>query len=201
MAAIGRHRIPAVFRATVLAIAGGTIVFAQSSCQPRTAAGKFVLRSPEVVDGGPLPKDYTGDGTNSTLPLEWSGVPAGTERFAVIMHHVAPDRTKWYWILYNISPDTASLPRNVTGVGTLGNNSVNGRMEYAPPHSKGPGPKTYVYTVYALSSPVKLDVKPAEVNRDVLLAAMKDKILASAELRVVYSRDVHTVASQSSSNR
>jgi phosphatidylethanolamine-binding protein (PEBP) family uncharacterized protein len=126
---------------------------------------------------------------------------AGTERFAVIMHHVAPDRTKWYWILYNISPDTASLPRNVTGVGTLGNNSVNGRMEYAPPHSKGPGPKTYVYTVYALSSPVKLDVKPAEVTRNVLLAAMKDKILASAELHVVHSRDVQPAVPQSTSDR
>jgi hypothetical protein len=35
---------------------------------------------------------------------------------------------------------------------------------------------------------VKLDVKPADVTRDVLLAAMKDKILASAELSVVYTR-------------
>ena len=81
-----------------------------------------------------------------------------------------------------------SLPKNVRGVGTLGSNSVNGRAEYAPPHSKGPGPKTYVYTVYALSSPVKLDVMPSEVSRDVLLAAMKDSVIATAELRVVYSR-------------
>jgi phosphatidylethanolamine-binding protein (PEBP) family uncharacterized protein len=103
---------------------------------------------------------------------------------------VAPDRTKWYWIIYNIPASTRSLPKNVRDVGTLGNNSVNGRTEYAPPHSKGPGPKTYVYTLYALSSPVKLDVQPADVGRDVLLAAMKDKILASAELHVVYTRDV-----------
>ena len=88
------------------------------------------------------------------------------------------------------STTISNLPKNVRGVGTLGNNSVNGHVGYAPPHSKGPGPKTYVYTLYALSSPVKLDVEPAQVNRDVLLAAMKDKILASAELRVTYSRDV-----------
>jgi phosphatidylethanolamine-binding protein (PEBP) family uncharacterized protein len=62
----------------------------------------LVLRSPEVADGGQLPKDYTGDGTSSTLPLEWSGAPDGTKSFALIMHHVAPDMTKWYWILYNI---------------------------------------------------------------------------------------------------
>lgn len=150
----------------------------------------FALASPAVVDGGELPKDYTGDGEAATLPLEWHGVPRGTQGFAVVMHHVAPDRTKWYWVLYDIPAEVTSLPRNVRGVGTLGTNSVNGRTEYAPPHSKGPGPKTYVYTVYALSAPVKLDVKPEEVTRDALLAAIKDTVLASATLRAVYSRNV-----------
>ncbi len=192
-----RDLIWAMLLVTTVAAAGG-------GCGQQTAvvAGKtFVVRSPEVADGGHLPKDYTGDGTSSTLPLEWSGAPEGTKAFALIMHHVAPDRTKWYWILYNIPADITSLPKNVTGVGILGSNSVNGRVEYAPPHSKGPGPKTYIYTVYALSSPVELDVKPAEVNRDVLLAAMKEKILASAELRVVYSRDVRPPVPQSISDR
>ena len=155
----------------------------------------FVLRSPEVANGGTLPKDYTGDGTSSTLPLEWSNTPADTKSFALIMHHVPPDGGfKWYWVLYNIPADTHSLPKNVKGVGTLGNNSVNRRLEYAPPHSKGPGPKTYIYTVYALSAAPQITVPPSEVNREVLLAAMKNKILASAELSVVYSRPEGTTS-------
>jgi phosphatidylethanolamine-binding protein (PEBP) family uncharacterized protein len=104
------------------------------------------------------------------------------------MHHEAPDQTKWYWILYNIPSETRSLPKNVKGVGTLGNNSVNRRQEYAPPHSKGPGAKTYTYTLYALSTPPQITVPPAEVNRDVLLAAMKDCVLATAQLSVTYTR-------------
>ncbi len=135
-----------------------------------------------------LPRDYTGDGSSATLPLEWKGAPAGTKSFAVIMHHVAPDQTKWYWVLYDIPANVLSLSRNVKGVGTLGNNSVNDRQGYAPPQSKGPGAKAYVYTVYALSAPPQLNVPPAEVSRDVLLAAMKDRILATAVLDVVYSR-------------
>jgi len=158
----------------------------------RAVEGSLKLTSPEVTDGGTLPKDFTGDGSAATLPLEWTGAPEGTKRFALIMHHVAPDMTKWYWILYDIPATTTKLPRNVRNVGTLGNNSVNGRCGYAPPHSKGPGEKTYIYTVYALSSPVKVGVRPSEVTRDVLLAAMRDKILASTELRVVYSRMVPT---------
>jgi len=156
---------------------------------PVTAETGFVLRSSEVADGGQLPKDFTGDGTSSTLPIEWSSVPAGTKSYALIMHHLDPKgKVKWYWVLYNIPADTKSLPKNVKDVGTLGNNSVNGRAEYAPPHSKGPGAKTYVYTLYALSAPVSLDVKPSEVSRDMLLAAMRDRILATAEMKVVYSR-------------
>ena len=148
----------------------------------------FTLRSPEVADGGMLPAEFTGDGAAATLPLEWSAPPEGTKSLAVIMHHVAPDQTKWYWILYNIPAHVRSLPRNVKGVGTLGTNSVNDRQGYAPPQSKGPGPKTYIYTVYALSMAPQLNVPPAQVNRDVLLAAMQDRVLATAELKVVYSR-------------
>jgi phosphatidylethanolamine-binding protein (PEBP) family uncharacterized protein/Spy/CpxP family protein refolding chaperone len=156
---------------------------------PNTAKSAFVLRSPAVADGGQLPIEYTGDGASATLPLEWSGAPASTRSFAVVMHHIDPEgKAKWYWVLYNLPPSTQGLPKNARNVGTLGNNSVNGRTEYAPPRSKGPGAKTYVYTVYALSAPVKLDVPPAQVTREVLLAAMKETVLATAELRVVYTR-------------
>jgi Raf kinase inhibitor-like YbhB/YbcL family protein len=151
--------------------------------------GAFMLTSPAVEDGGMLPVEFTGDGEAATLPLNWTGAPEGTKSFAVIMHHIAPDQIKWYWMLYNLPATTTSLPRNVSReVGTLGNNSVNGKLEYAPPHSKGPGPKIYIYTVYALSAPVSVSVEPEKVNRDVLLDAMEGKILATAELKTVYDR-------------
>ena len=152
------------------------------------ANGGFSLMSPEVSDGGSLPAEFTADGASATLPLTWTNAPAGTTGYAVIMHHEAPDRTKWYWIVYNIPAEIHYLPKNARNVGTLGINSVNARNEYAPPRSKGPGPKTYVYTVYALSSAPKLSVPPTEVDREVLLAAMKDRILGTAKLSVVYSR-------------
>ena len=160
--------------------------------QPAGSA-TFVLRSPEVPDGGNLPREFTGDGSSATLPLEWSGAPAGTTSYALIMHHIDPQGViKWYWTLYNIPAEVRSLPKNVRGVGTLGNNSINGRTEYAPPHSQGPGAKTYICTVYALSSAPRIGVPPARVNREVLLSAMEGKILARAELRVVYTRGEET---------
>jgi len=96
--------------------------------------------------------------------------------------------TKWYWVIYNIPLNTTNLPKNVKGVGILGNNSVNGRAEFAPPHSKGGTPKRYIVTVYALSSPAAFNIAPEKVSRQVLLDAIKGSILDSAELDVVYAR-------------
>jgi phosphatidylethanolamine-binding protein (PEBP) family uncharacterized protein len=103
------------------------------------------------------------------------------------MHHVDVEgKTKWYWILYNIPATTHSLPKDVQGVGVAGT-GFKGRVGYEPPHSKGPGAKTYVISLYALSAPPDVTVPPAEVSYDVIMAAMKGKVLASADLSVVHS--------------
>jgi len=73
-------------------------------------------------------------------------------------------------------------------VGTLGTNRVNGQQAYTPPCSKGPGPKEYIYTVYALSAEPQFTVPAARVDRATLLNAIKDNTLDSTELHVIYSR-------------
>ncbi len=156
---------------------------------PPISSNDFSLTSPTVSEGGLLPAEYTCDGVASTLALSWSRAPSGTKSFAIIMHHEAgPTDIHWYWVVYDIPASVTSLPKNMHGIGTLGTNSVNNRNAYTPPCSKGPGPKTYIYTVYALSGDPKLSVPPLQVNRQVLLDAIQDITLASAELRVTYTR-------------
>lgn len=157
---------------------------ADSSVRPLAS---FVLSSPVVANGGNLPVEFTGDGTGITPPLEWKGAPAGTKSYALVMHHLDPEgKTKWYWILYNIPPNIQSLPKDVHGLGTLGT-GFKGRIGYEPPHSRGPGAKTYVLSLYALSAAPNVTVPPAQVNYEVIMAALKDRILASADLNVVYT--------------
>ena len=154
----------------------------------KPGGASLLLRSPVVEPGGELPVEFTGDGASATLPLEWSGAPSETRSFALIMHHEAPDQIKWYWTLYNIPADLHALPMNVKGIGKQGNNSVTHRAEYAPPQSKGPGAKKYIYTLYALSAPLEVGLSPDRVDRDALLSSMSGLILASSELRVTYTR-------------
>jgi phosphatidylethanolamine-binding protein (PEBP) family uncharacterized protein len=149
-------------------------------------SGKFILASSAVANGGPLSPEYNGDGEGSTLPLEWKGAPAGTKSYALVMDHVAPDGMKCYWTIWDIPSNVTNLPKNAKGVGKLGATWKKDQT-YVAPHSQGPGKKTYTLTVYALSSVPHFDQPQGEVTRDVLLTAIKDLIVDSAELKVTYT--------------
>jgi phosphatidylethanolamine-binding protein (PEBP) family uncharacterized protein len=150
-------------------------------------SGEFKLTSPAVADSGPLPKEYNGDGAGATLPLEWKGAPAGSKSFALVMDHLARGpEMKCYWTMWDIPSSVTSLPKNVQGVGTLGATWKRGAT-FVAPHSQGGGAKTYTLHVYALSKAPQFSQPPGEVTREVLLAAIKDSILDSAELNVIYT--------------
>lgn len=166
--------------------------FVELPDQPRSSDGKFLLTSPVMEDLKEMPVEYTGDGESATLPLDWKGAPSATKSYALIMDHVAPGGDKkWYWTMWDIPADVTSFPKNVKGVGKVGT-GFKGQVGYEPPHSKGPGAKTYVITMYALSSPLAIAQQPTGVNRDVLLAAMQGKVLASSSLRVVHTSNGNT---------
>ena len=149
----------------------------------------FALTSPAVKDGGNLPLEFTGDGESASPPLAWSNLPKGTQSLALIMHHLDPEgKTKIYWLMYDIDPKISSVLKNATTFGKMGMSTVHNRVEYAPPHSKGPGVKKYVLTLFALSAKPDLKDAAPPITSDSLLAAMKGKVLGAADLTVIYTR-------------
>ncbi len=151
------------------------------------------IRSPVMQNGGMLPMTYTCDGDSIPPPIEWSGAPAGTRSFALIMHHIpGPGDSHWYWVRYNLAATQLSLSSTESAVGFTGTNSVNGTQSYAPPCSQGSGVKWYIVTIYALSEPPPLSnptvADPSQVDRATLLQAIEPMTLASAELSVRYDR-------------
>ncbi len=166
--------------------------------QPRSSDGKFMLSSSVVEDLKSLPVEFTGDGDGISPPLEWIGAPASTKGYALIMDHVAPGGDKkWYWTVYDIQASTSSLPKDSQKIGKIGT-GFKGQVGYEPPHSKGPGAKTYVLTMYALSGPIQVSGTP---GREELIAAMKDKVLASSSLRVVHTSGGSSAASGGGTER
>ncbi|MGI8908132.1 MAG: YHYH protein [Candidatus Sumerlaeaceae bacterium] len=156
-----------------------------------SSTSSFVLGSPVVINGGALPVEFTGDGAGSTPPLAWHGAPQGTKSYALIMHHLDSEgKTKIYWTLFNIPPDVTHLDKNAAGAGTPGLSGIQTVVNYAPTHSKGPGAKTYVITLYALSEMLLPNVLQGSVNTETLVTAIKERILATASLSVTYSRRV-----------
>ncbi len=151
--------------------------------------GVFKLSSSEILADSLLPADYTCDGTQSTLPLNWENPPSETESYTLVMQHIAaPDDIHCYWILYNIPVDILSLEKNTSGIGNLGTNTVNDLNEYSGPCSQGPGIKAYTLTLYALSEELEISVQPSEINREFILNEIEDKIIASTSITVYYSR-------------
>jgi phosphatidylethanolamine-binding protein (PEBP) family uncharacterized protein len=160
-----------------------------AAAKPADKNTTFKLTSPAVKDGEKLPVEFTGDGASASLPLAWTGVPKSTQSLVLIMHHLDPEgKTKIYWLMFDIDPKTTSVAKNATDFGKMGISTVHNRVEYAPPHSKGPGEKKYVLTLFALSAKPDLSKAESPITADPVLAAMKGKVLAAADLTVVYTR-------------
>ena len=160
-----------------------------AAAKPADKNSTLKLTSPAVKEGDVLPLEFTGDGASASPPLAWSGVPKGTQSLVLIMHHLDPEgKTKIYWLMHDIDPQTTSVAKNAAEFGKMGMSTVHNRVEYAPPHSKGPGEKKYVLTLFALSAKPDLSKAESPVTVEPLLAAMKGKILAAADLNVLYTR-------------
>ena len=164
-----------------------------SSAAPHAAAATadprhgFVVTS-EAAQGGILPDAYACDGAGKSPPLSWANAPAGTTEFAVLMSTIPPDgHTKYNWVLYGIPGSIHRLAENSQGIGTPGVGSNGNSAAYQPPCSKGAGPKTYTFTVYALSAaPVLPSGEPVSGAR--LLDALSKITLGTASISLEHTR-------------
>jgi len=150
----------------------------------------FNLTSKSFVDGGLMGSEFTCDGAGVSPALEWKNAPAGTQGFAVTMHHFPPanEAKHVYMVVFDLPSSLNHLERGSTTLGSWGINTVNRKTAYTPPCSKGPGRKDYILTVYALSAARVFSSGSSAVAMDDLLTAIKTTTLATATLTVGYAR-------------
>jgi hypothetical protein len=143
--------------------------------------GTLTLASPDFVHGGALPQYATANGAKESLALEWFGVPAGTQSFALVCTDPDAPLTHGFdhWVLYNLDASATSVPRAVAGVGTIGPNGVEVPEWYPAEPPPGHGLHFYYFHLFALDRTPDL---PPGLNRLALLAAIDDSILEQARL-------------------
>lgn len=155
---------------------------------PTNKSSGLILTSSAFKEGGNIPREYTCDGENKSIPLEIAGVPSGTASFVLTLEDPdVPSGTFDHWILYDIPAETRSIaeemPKTTATTGIPGKNSA-GTTEYV-----GPCPPTgthrYIFTLYALDS--KLSLPPASAKSDVLQAA-QGHVIGEARLMGRYGR-------------
>src|SRR5262249_53485545 len=119
----------------------------------------FTLRSPAFEPSGAIPSEHTCDGHDVSPPLHWTGVPARTRSFALIVDDPdAPDpaapKVVWgHWLLYALPATARALPEGVTAK-TLPPGTREGLNDWKKPGWRGPCPPKgrhrYYHKLYAL---------------------------------------------------
>jgi Raf kinase inhibitor-like YbhB/YbcL family protein len=155
----------------------------------------FTLSSPMFSPGHEIPKQYTGEGENSSPPLKWSDTPRQAQELAIVCDDPdAPQTEPWvHWVIYGLSPTIRGIPENILpkqqidqpllakqGLNSAGQSGYTGPM---PP--KGHGWHRYFFKLYALDT--RLDTPPGATKHE-LESAMKGHILGEAQLIGKYKR-------------
>lgn len=158
-------------------------------------AGSLTLASTDIANGKFMAKaqEFQGfgcSGGNQSPQLSWSGAPAGTAAFAIMVHD--PDAPTgsgwWHWQLVNIPKEVTFLPAGtVTPAGSQAMNNDYGAKGFGgacPPPKHGV--HRYQFTLYALSQKLEL---PENASGALTGYMVKAHTLESSTIEALYRRD------------
>lgn len=151
----------------------------------------FQLKSPAFSEMQAIPRRYTCEGSNRSVPLYWQGVPADARSLVLVVRDPdAPKAPFYHWVLFDISPDqhrlNANLHHSASGLRSA-QNSLGSEAYEGPCPPKGR--HRYQFELYALDK--RLDL-PMGVNLKALKQAMKHHVIASTELTGLYEHQAET---------
>ncbi|MBT8326683.1 MAG: YbhB/YbcL family Raf kinase inhibitor-like protein [Bacteroidia bacterium] len=115
----------------------------------------MTFSSGEFESGTTIPDNFTCEGLNISPQLSWSGAPAETKSYAIIIDD--PDVTPaWdHWLIYNIPANVKSLvnARTQASIQSIGGKSLQnswGKYYYLGPCPPAKQTHTYSFRIYAL---------------------------------------------------
>jgi Raf kinase inhibitor-like YbhB/YbcL family protein len=162
--------------------------------------GKLTLTSTDIAPNGRIAdaqlfNGFGCKGGNVSPALAWSGAPAGTKSFALLVHD--PDAPTgsgwWHWIIWNIPAGTTSLAsgagdpqRHQLPPGTMQGRNDFGSAGYGGPCPPPGAPHHYHFRLYALKV-ARLDL-PNDATAAFVAFNVRSQSLAEAQFTGLYGR-------------
>ena len=117
------------------------------------ATGTMKLASPQIKDGGAIPKELTCDGAGKTPTITWREAPAD-EAVELVLVVEDPDAKGGFihWTAYGLAAATGSglAPDGQFPAGTKYGQNSAGKTGWTPPcPPKGDDAHHYVFSIYA----------------------------------------------------
>ena len=146
---------------------------------------KLAVTSTAFAANSEIPSEHTCEGADTPPPLAWTGAPASTKGFALIVDDpdapdpAAPKQTWVHYVLADIPATATSLPADGAKVG---------KNDWNKAAWGGPCPPVgrhrYFFKVYALDTTIGRD----GLTKVELLDAMKGHVVAEGELVGTYQK-------------
>jgi len=166
--------------------------------KPKTtgeSAMTLTIQSSAFAQGQPIPRRYSGEGEDISVPLSFSGIGEGVKELALIVDDPdAPRPEPWvHWVIYKIPPDVSGLAEGIGAdaelsrpAGALQGRNTSGDIGYhGPMPPPGHGVHHYHFRLYALDT--ELDLKSG-ADKQALLAAIEGHVVGQGELIGTYQR-------------
>ena len=170
------------------------LVAAQAGCggsdtvsgSPPSAPGTIKLKS-SFKAGGTLPNRFTCSGQGVSPPLSWTGQPAKTQQYALLVEDPdAPGGSYVHWSVIDIPASVRSIALGSTPVGSQQGRNSAGKDDYDPPcPPEGDPPHRYEFSIYALSKSIQLGAGAAP---QIVRQGIRDRAIAKGTLTATYGR-------------
>jgi Raf kinase inhibitor-like YbhB/YbcL family protein len=161
---------------------------AYQRAETRTS-GQLMLTSPAFADEGTIPAHYSAYGDGVSPPLAWTGAPAGTRSFVLLVEDPDATSAKPYvhWMAWDVAPDRTGLPEAVaaTAPGMVQGRNSHGDKAWFGPRPRGSSAHHYHFQLFALDTMLAL---PATASRNDLLKAMDGHVLAGGRLLGMFAK-------------
>lgn len=181
-------------RVTAWAVTAALLGATTAVCTADKGATTMKITSLAFEGLGSIPAKYTCEGADTSPPLAFGDLPAGTKSLALIVDDPdapdpkAPKMTWVHWVLYDIPASTTALAEGAAK-GGLPAGTLEGKNDWKRTGWGGPCPPIgrhrYYFKLYALDAALGDLGQPTKA---VLLDAMKDHVLGMGELIGTYEK-------------